>query len=89
MLPEEQIARLFDEVKGFVGYSLTIDLPRQVVLKPDGSELPFEVQPFRKYCLVNGFDDIGLTLRHADKIKAFEAERLTRMPWLAHTRTAV
>ena len=89
VLPEEQIARLFDEVKGFVGYSLTVDLPRQVVLKPDGSELPFEVQPFRKYCLVNGFDDIGLTLRHADKIKAFEAERLTRMPWLAHTRTAV
>jgi 3-isopropylmalate/(R)-2-methylmalate dehydratase small subunit len=89
VLPEEQIARLFDEVNGFVGYSLTIDLPRQVVLKPDGSELPFEVQPFRKFCLVNGFDDIGLTLRHADKIKAFEAERLTRMPWLAHTRTAV
>jgi 3-isopropylmalate/(R)-2-methylmalate dehydratase small subunit len=89
VLPEEQIARLFDEVKGFVGYALTIDLPRQVVLKPDGSELPFEVQPFRKYCLVNGFDDIGLTLRYADKIKAFEAERLTRMPWLAHTRTAV
>ena len=89
VLPEEQIARLFDEVKGFVGYSLTVDLPRQVVLKPDGSELPFEVQPFRKYCLVNGFDDIGLTLRHADKIKAFEAERLARMPWLAHTRTAV
>ena len=89
VLPEEQIARLFDEVKGFVGYALTIDLPRQVVVKPDGSELPFEVQPFRKYCLVNGFDDIGLTLRHADKIKAFEAERLTRMPWLAHTRTAV
>jgi 3-isopropylmalate/(R)-2-methylmalate dehydratase small subunit len=89
VLPEEQIARLFDEVKGFVGYSLTIDLPRQVVIKPDGSELAFDVQPFRKYCLVNGFDDIGLTLRHADKIKAFEAERLTRMPWLAHTRTAV
>ena len=89
VLPEEQVARLFDEVKGFVGYALTIDLPRQVVVKADGSELPFDVQPFRKYCLVNGFDDIGLTLRHADKIKAFEAERLTRMPWLAHTRTAV
>ena len=89
VLPQEQIAKLFDEVNGFVGYSLTIDLPRQVVVKADGSELPFDVQPFRKYCLVNGFDDIGLTLRHADKIKAFEAERLTRMPWLAHTRTAV
>jgi 3-isopropylmalate/(R)-2-methylmalate dehydratase small subunit len=84
VLPELQVARLFDEVQGFNGYSLTIDLPRQVVVKPDGTELPFDVQPFRKYCLVNGFDDIGLTLRHADKIKAFEAERLARMPWLAH-----
>ena len=76
------MARLFDEVHGFAGYQLTIDLPRQVIVKPDGSELPFDVQPFRKYCLVGGFDDIGLTLRHADKIRAFEAERLTRMPWL-------
>ena len=82
-LDELQVARLFDEVAAFVGYRLTLDLPRQVVVKPDGSEIPFEVQPFRKYCLVNGFDDIGLTLRHADKIKAFEAERLTRQPWLA------
>jgi 3-isopropylmalate/(R)-2-methylmalate dehydratase small subunit len=65
-----------------------VDLPRQVVVKPDGSELPFEVQPFRKYCLVNGFDDIGLTLRHADKIRAFEAERLAKMPWLAHRNVA-
>jgi 3-isopropylmalate/(R)-2-methylmalate dehydratase small subunit len=81
-LPASAIARLFDEVAAFVGYRLTIDLPRQVVLKPDGSELPFEVQPFRKYCLVNGFDDIGLTLRHADKIRAFEVERLARHPWL-------
>jgi len=85
VLPELQVARLFDEVQGFNGYSLTIDLPRQVVVKPDGTELPFDVQPFRKYCLVNGFDDIGLTLRHADKIKAFEAERLACMPWLAHS----
>jgi 3-isopropylmalate/(R)-2-methylmalate dehydratase small subunit len=83
VLPEAQVAQLFDEVKGFPGYRLTIDLPRQVVVKPDGTELPFEVQAFRKFCLVNGFDDIGLTLRHADKIKAFEAERLTKMPWLA------
>jgi 3-isopropylmalate/(R)-2-methylmalate dehydratase small subunit len=54
-----------------------------VVLKPDGVELPFEVQGFRKYCLTNGFDDIGLTLRHAEKIRAFEAERLATKPWLA------
>jgi 3-isopropylmalate/(R)-2-methylmalate dehydratase small subunit len=84
VLPEEAVSRLFDEVNGFIGYSLTVDLPRQVVVKPDGAELPFDVQPFRKYCLVNGFDDIGLTLRHADKIKAFEAERIAKMPWLAH-----
>jgi len=83
VLPENVVAQLFDEVHGFVGYRLGIDLPRQVVIKADGSEIPFEVQAFRKYCLVNGFDDIGLTLRHADKIKAFEAERLARMPWLA------
>ena len=83
VLPEAEVARLFDEVAAFVGYSLKIDLPRQVVIKPDGTELPFEVQPFRKFCLLNGFDDIALTLRHADKIKSFEAERLVRKPWLA------
>jgi 3-isopropylmalate/(R)-2-methylmalate dehydratase small subunit len=82
VLPAVQVARLFDEVAAFVGYSLTIDLPRQVIVKPDGSELPFDVQPFRKQCLVNGWDDIGLTLRHADKIRAFESERLARQPWL-------
>jgi 3-isopropylmalate/(R)-2-methylmalate dehydratase small subunit len=82
-LPDSQVAKLFDEVAAFVGYALTIDLPRQVIVKPDGSELPFDVQPFRKQCLVNGWDDIGLTLRHADKIRAFEAERLARKPWLA------
>ena len=82
-LPEAEVSRLFDEVAAFVGYSLKIDLPRQVVIKPDGTELPFDVQPFRKFCLLNGFDDIALTLRHADKIKAFEAERLVRKPWLA------
>jgi 3-isopropylmalate/(R)-2-methylmalate dehydratase small subunit len=87
-LPEAQVVQLFDEVRGFVGYALTIDLPRQVIVKPDGSELPFEVEAFRKYCLLNGFDDIGLTLRHADKIRAFEAERLARMPWLAHRNLA-
>ncbi len=83
MLPEPEVARLFDEVAGFVGYSLTIDLERQIVIKPDGSTLAFEVQPFRKFCLLGGFDDIGLTLRHADKIRAFETERLLSKPWLA------
>ncbi len=84
VLPEHEVAKLFDEVNAFVGYRLTVDLPRQVVLKPDGSELPFDVLPFRKQCLLNGWDDIGLTLRHADAIRAFEAERLAAKPWLVH-----
>jgi len=84
VLPEDVVGRLFDEALAFPGYQLTIDLQRQVVVKPDGAEIAFEVQAFRKFCLVNGFDDIGLTLRYADKIKAFEAERLAKMPWLAH-----
>ena len=84
-LPESQVAQLFDEVAAFPGYSLTIDLERQVIVKPQGDEIPFEVQAFRKYCLLNGFDDIGLTLRHRDEIKAFEAQRLATKPWLAHT----
>ncbi len=84
VLPEHELAKLFDEVAAFVGYSLTIDLERQVVIKPDGATLAFDVQPFRKYCLLGGFDDIGLTLRHAEKIRAFEAERLLSKPWLAH-----
>lgn len=83
VLPEAQVAQLFDETKAFVGYQLTIDLERQVVIKPDGAELPFEVQAFRKYCLQNGLDDIGLTLRHQEKIKNFELERLASKPWLA------
>jgi 3-isopropylmalate/(R)-2-methylmalate dehydratase small subunit len=84
VLPEDAVAKLFDEVNAFVGYRLTVDLPRQVVAKPDGAEIAFDVQPFRKFCLVNGFDDIGLTLRQSDKIRAFEAERLAKMPWLAN-----
>jgi len=85
VLPELEVARLFDEVAAFVGYELTIDLARQVVIKPDGVEIAFEVEPFRKQCLLGGLDDIGLTLRHADKIRAYEAERLLRQPWLAHS----
>ena len=85
VLPEVQVSQLFDEVAAFPGYELTIDLDRQVVLKTQGDPLPFDVQPFRKFCLLNGFDDIGLTLRQSDKIKAFEAQRLAQKPWLAHT----
>jgi 3-isopropylmalate/(R)-2-methylmalate dehydratase small subunit len=84
VLSESKVDRLFDEVAAFPGYELTVDLERQVVVKPDGTELAFEVEAFRRHCLLGGFDDIGLTLRHADEIRAYEAERLLRKPWLAH-----
>lgn len=85
VLPEATVAKLFDQLYAFPGYELTIDLDKQVVTTPQGEAIPFDVQPFRRYCLLNGLDDIGLTLRHKDKIKAFEAERLAAKPWLAHT----
>ena len=85
VLPEATVARLFDESYAFPGYQLTVDLERQVIVEPGGQEIAFEVNAFRKHCLLNGFDDIGLTLQHKDKIKAFETERLATKPWLAHT----
>ena len=87
VLPEASVAKLFNDCLVFPGYQLTVDLDRQVVIQPQGEELAFEVQAFRKYCLINGLDDIGLTLKHADKIRAFEAARLSAKPWLAHTLT--
>jgi 3-isopropylmalate/(R)-2-methylmalate dehydratase small subunit len=85
VLPESVVSQLFDAVLAFPGYQLTVDLERQVVVKPQGEEIPFDVQAFRKYCLLNGFDDIGLTLRQREKIKTFESARLASKPWLAHT----
>jgi len=83
VLGELDVTRLFDEVAAFPGYQLTIDLPRQVVVEPGGRTTPFDIEPFRKDCLLNGDDEIGLTLRHAEQIRAFESERLLRKPWLA------
>jgi len=85
VLSETQVDQLFNEALAFVGYQLTIDLERQVIIKPQGDAIAFEVEAFRKYCLINGLDDIGLTLRHADKIRAFESQRLAQKPWLART----
>ncbi|RQQ10155.1 3-isopropylmalate dehydratase small subunit [Burkholderia stagnalis] len=82
VLTEQQVDHLFNETYAFNGYQLTIDLDAQVVRAPDGREYAFDVAAFRKYCLLNGFDDIGLTLRHADRIRQFEAERLAKQPWL-------
>ena len=85
VLPEATVDQLFNEALAFPGFTLTVDLERQVVVRPRGGEIPFEVQAFRKFCLQNGFDDIGLTLRQADKIRAFEAQRLAQKPWLARS----
>lgn len=81
-LSEEQVDQLFNEVAGSEGYQLTVDLERQVVVTPSGEEFPFEIDSFRKHCLLNGLDDIGLTLQQADDIRAYEARRRQEAPWL-------
>jgi 3-isopropylmalate/(R)-2-methylmalate dehydratase small subunit len=83
VLSAQQVDHLFNETAAFNGYQLTINLEKQQVIAPDGRTYDFEIAAFRKYCMVNGLDDIGLTLRHADKIKTYESERVLRMPWLA------
>lgn len=74
--------RLFEEVKLNIGYSLTVDLENQMVITPNKEAFNFEVDSFRKHCLLNGLDEIGLTLQHAEKIKQFEQKRRTEQPWL-------
>lgn len=86
VLSESQVDHLFNEVKVFPGFRLLIDLDKQIVTTSNGSvAYPFEIDAFRKYCLLNGLDDIGLTLRHADKIHEFEDRHLAAQPWLANT----
>ena len=82
VLPAETVDRLFAETFAAPGYRLDIDLAQQTVTLPDGSALPFAVDEFRKYCLLNGLDDIGLTLQKMDKIRAYEARRRAEAPWL-------
>jgi len=84
VLSESEVDRLFADTFAFPGFRLTIDLERQVVTTVDGSLVfAFAVEPFRKHCLLDGLDDIGLTLQHADAIRAFETKRLSDQPWLA------
>jgi len=82
VLTQAEVDRLFHECNAFPGFRLVIDLERQSVASTDGAlVMRFEIDPFRKYCLVNGLDEIGLTLRHADKIREFEARRKAQYPW--------
>ena len=86
VLPESAMDRLFADAAVFPGFELVIDLGEQRVAAVDGSvSFPLEVDPHRRWCLMNGFDDIGLTLRHADLIREFEARRLAEQPWLGRT----
>ena len=82
VLSDEQVDQLFKEVEATEGYELTIDLESQKVITPSGAELAFDVDDFRKHCLINGLDDIGLTLQYADDIKAYEAKARQQSPWL-------
>jgi 3-isopropylmalate/(R)-2-methylmalate dehydratase small subunit len=81
-LDEGVVDRLFRELQGAPGYSLSVDLPAQTVTTPAGEVFPFEVDGFRKHCLLNGLDEIGLTLQHADDIRAYEERRRQQAPWL-------
>ena len=74
--------RLFDQMYAGEGYELTVDLQRQRVITPDGEEIPFEVDAFRRQCLLEGLDDIGLTLQRADAIRAYEDRQRIDSPWL-------
>ena len=82
VLPKLELDALFGLTEHTPGYRLTIDLFEQRVVRPDGHAIPFAVDAFRKECLLNGWDDIGLTLRHAEKIREFEARRRAEQPWL-------
>jgi len=83
VLSEAEVDRLFHDAAAFPGFSLSVDLERQTVATVDGATVfAFEVEPFRKHCLLNGLDDIGLTLQHANEIRSFEAKHLAEHPWL-------
>ena len=82
VLSEAQVERLFAEVMAFPGYKLTVDLARQTVTPPGGEAMHFDIDTFRKDCLLNGLDEIALTLRHADKIRAYEERRKVAEPWV-------
>ena len=81
-LDAKTVDRLFKEAAAQQGYRLAIDLADQSITTPAGESIKFEIDPFRKHCLMNGLDEIGLTLEHTDKIKAFEGKRREQQPWL-------
>ena len=90
VLSEDDVEQIFQMISANEGFELKVDLPAQTVSSVDGKfSRKFDVEPFRKHCLINGLDDIGLTLQHADKIKSYETKRLAEKPWLAVDMHAV
>lgn len=81
VLPKNVVSGLFAEVQAEEGYELVVDIENQTITKPSGDTIAFEVDSFRKYCLINGLDDIGLTLKDAAEIKAFEEKWTQQSPW--------
>ncbi len=81
-LPQEEIDKLLDDASRGANAVLTVDLEKQVITGPDGGSISFDVDPFRKHCLLNGLDDIGLTMEKEDAIEAFEAKQSAAQPWL-------
>tara|TARA_R110002073_G_scaffold52938_4_gene137115 strand:+ start:203 stop:841 length:639 start_codon:yes stop_codon:yes gene_type:complete len=82
VLDANVLDKLFADVKAAAGYCLAVDLENQTVTAPNGENFGFDVDVFRKHCLLNGLDEIGLTLQHVDKIKQFEQKRRVEQPWL-------
>jgi 3-isopropylmalate/(R)-2-methylmalate dehydratase small subunit len=87
-LPQADVDKLMQDAEKGANATVSVDLEKQEITRPDGGVIKFDIDPFRKYCLLNGFDDIGLTLRQKDKIDSYEAERRRSMPWLDATKAA-
>ena len=87
-LPQADVDKLMHDAEKGANATVSVDLEKQEITRPDGGVIKFDIDPFRKYCLLNGFDDIGLTLRQKDKIDSYEAERRRSMPWLDASKAA-
>lgn len=88
-LSESIVEQLFQEMYAFEGYQLSVDLDQQMVITPSGEQFIFELDEFRRHCLLNGLDDIGLTLEHAETIRVYEEKRQQEAPWLFDTKLSV
>ena len=82
-MPQEEVEKLMDDASRGANATITVDLESQTITDPDGGEITFELDEFKKHCLLNGLDDIGLTMQNENKISKFEKDRMSIQPWLA------